>query len=171
MLCLFGPRTGSKTVSLTIPENLAPGPLQTLLPIKVALSESLPPGKTLIGEFNGRSVSAGRWLDRIETRLIPLAGGAEGGFLFRQANALYLTTLPDPEFLGAIIATLAAETGLETTLLPPDLRRRRLQSLEFFFNYGPDEIPLPLMGNGEPGKFLIGGPRLKPADVAVRMAG
>ena len=41
-LVLFGPRLGSKTANFRIPENLPPGPLQELLPLRVLRVDSLP---------------------------------------------------------------------------------------------------------------------------------
>lgn len=40
---VVGPRSGSRTDDFSIPTELTPGSLQTLLPIKVVKSESLPP--------------------------------------------------------------------------------------------------------------------------------
>ena len=43
---VFGPRTGSKTVDLQIPPALPPGPLASLLPLRVWRVESLRPNVT-----------------------------------------------------------------------------------------------------------------------------
>ena len=42
-LWLFGPRSGSKTDELSIPENLAPGPLQKVIPVTVNSVETTHP--------------------------------------------------------------------------------------------------------------------------------
>lgn len=136
---LFGPRSGSKTADFAIPPELPPGPLQTLIPLKVVRVESLRSG---LGEPT--------WQEEVETAL-PFEGG-----IYRHGRARYLPCWPDDALLGAVLLNMAREAGLATLDLPPDLRTTRRGDLRFFFNHGPEAAALP------------GGDTLQPASVAIR---
>ena len=71
---LFGPRSGSKTQSFTIPEGLAPGDLRALLPLTVSRVESLRDGVSIGGD----GWTASRWREEIETELEPRDRGRAG---------------------------------------------------------------------------------------------
>ncbi len=143
-LVLLGPRTGSKTGNLQIPRNLAPGPVQDLIPLKITQSESLPALVSETISYRGKDMSSGVWLDHIETELTPLATDArEHGVLYRQDNYLLLGTVPHEDFLTALMRDLSDEAGLTTIPLPHDLRVRRRGGLSYVFNYGPQEIAIP----------------------------
>jgi beta-galactosidase len=160
---IIGPRSGSKTKHLSIPENLAPGPLQTLLPLVVTHVESLPDFYVVRGDFNGLAVEGRGWIDHVETSLKPLAAGPDGGLLYRAGRALYFTTLPSGPFLAAAVASLASEEKISLAPLHEDLRRRRCADLEFVFNYGPEPHDAPAPQDAD---FVIGGRTLSPAGVA-----
>lgn len=134
---LFGPRTGSKTQSLTIPDNLAPGLLQELLPVKVSHSESFPDFYRVTGQYHGVAVTGRVWLDHAETTLVPEASSEEGGLLYRGDNIRLLMTVPDDEFLTMILRDMTKAAGLTTVSLPDGLRMRRLGDFTFVFNYAP----------------------------------
>lgn len=165
-LVLFGPRSGSKTASLTIPDNLAPGPLQSLLPLKVIRSESFPDFYKVKGVYNDAPIEGRAWLDHVETDLKPLATSEEGGLLYRHDNIFYLTTVPEQLFLAGLLMTLAQEAGIATVFLPPDLRRRRRGDTEFVFNYGPEENIIPENVAEKDVDFVLGERRLPAAGVA-----
>lgn len=165
-LFLFGPRTGSKTKSLTIPQNLAPGQLQTLFPLKVTFSESFPDFHRVDGVFEGAKVAGHAWLDHVETTLDPLVVSDEGGLLYRKDNLFYLTTLPDDAFLETLLNVLMQEAGIECAPLPPDLRLRRNEDVTFLFNYGPNAVETPQHLRPAKGDYLIGDRILPPAGVA-----
>jgi beta-galactosidase len=164
---LFGPRTGSKTSSLTIPDNLPPGPLQPLLPLQVTHCESFPAFHFLDGEFDGVKVQARGWLDHVETALPPRASSGEGGLFYAAGRVHYLTTLPNGEFLSAVIVSLARRAGVDLTPLPQDLRMRRVGDLVFVFNYGPQAIPVPDGIIPAGARMILGSRVLDPAGVAV----
>ncbi|MEO1137247.1 MAG: beta-galactosidase, partial [Pseudomonadota bacterium] len=163
---LFGPRSGSKTLSLSIPEALAPGLLQTLLPLNVIRSESFPDFYRVKGTLNNAPVEGRAWLDHVETDLAPLARSDEGGLLYRNNNILYLTTVPEPLFLGGLLFSLAEEAGLAPVFLPEDLRRRRRGDTEFVFNYGPESNEILENVAPEDASFILGERQLPPAGVA-----
>ncbi len=64
-LILFGPRSGSKTRSYSIPDNLPPGPLQDLLPMKVRQVSSTRPNVSFA--VNGIHIKGkgSRWRDEL----------------------------------------------------------------------------------------------------------
>ncbi|MEO0398768.1 MAG: beta-galactosidase [Pseudomonadota bacterium] len=165
---LFGPRTGSKSVTCQIPASLPPGPLQTLLPIKVVQAESLPDAHIETGRFNGAAVSACRWFDHVETPLMPIAKTDDGaGLLYPHQNYYYLASVPDPFFLGALVHHLCAVADIETVLTPPDLRIRHMAGLSLAVNYGPETVSLPDALQPETLDFIVGSATLKPASFAL----
>ncbi len=143
---LIGPRSGSKTADFAIPTNLAPGLLQDILPLKVVRVESL----------RGAPV---QWIDHLETELAQELPG-----LYRHGTLRYLAHYADAEELDRIIALLALEAGLTAVSLPEGLRISRIGELVFAFNYAATAQQLP---DGIIGQFLLGGPVLPPAGVAV----
>jgi beta-galactosidase len=157
---LIGPRTGSKTQSLTIPSTLPPGDLQRLIPFKVVRVESLRPGLVEAGE--GWAVH--HWLEHVETQLAPRRSSHNGrGIVYTHQNITYLAGWSDGELLSDVIQALAKETTLDPMELPEDLRIRRAGGHVFAFNYGPDILSLPNITGGQ----IIGGNTLPPAGVAV----
>ena len=141
---LLGPRSGSKTESLQIPPNLAPGSLQELIPVKIIRSESFPEFYTEQISIDKAQVTAGVWFDHVETELAPIATTQNGdGALYRQNNFWLLTTVPRLDFLAALMSSIAVEAGVNLTPLPPDLRMRRKGDQVFVFNYGPAPVEAP----------------------------
>lgn len=143
---VFGPRAGSKTADFAIPAELPPGPLQTLLPLKVVRVESL----------GGQPCE---WLEQVETALDEVSPG-----IFGQSRYHYASYYPIDGALEALLARLAAEAGLDCIALPEGLRLRRTGNLVFAFNYGTEPADLP--GDAIE-TFLLGEGRLAPAGVAV----
>ena len=159
-------RTGSKTESFQIPENLAPGPMQDLLALKVTRVESLREGVVEAVDLHGDRRGVERWREAVETELPVRAHYNDGSPFWVQTGQIsYLAGWPQPELLGHIIATIALEAGVEITLTHEDVRLRRLGNLRFAFNYGPD--PVNLAGMAPDGaEFILGEAELAPAGVA-----
>lgn len=159
---LFGPRTGSKTADFKIPPELAPGHLQTLLPLKVVRVESLRPGLTVAGD----GFTIRRWIEDIEAAILPEIETADGrGVVFASGSARYLAAWPDEALLARIFAAMASEAGVPITHLPPDLRLRSAGGLRFAFNYGPDAIDLQTwLGECD---VILGGTTVLPSGVTV----
>ena len=157
---LLGPRTGSKTADFSIPPELPPGELQSLLGIRVVRVESLRPGL----EATGEGFSVQRWLEHVE-------GDAateerlddERAVLFRSGARRYLAAWPDARLARQVFLRMAREAGLPVEDLPEGLRLRRAGGLRFAFNYAPEPRQLP----PGPQDFVIGGAELPPAGVAV----
>ena len=164
---LFGPRSGSKTESLTIPDNLAPGLLEELIPIKVSHCESFPPYHQEEGKFGDTQVAGRAWLDHIETAMEPIAQtNAGAGLYYEHDRIAYLATVPDHMFLGVVFMRLLEKAGVPAQLLHEDLRIRRNGDVCYAFNYGLEPVPLPAHLGPADGSFFLGGPTLPPAGVS-----
>ena len=142
-----GPRAGSKTDELTIPEGMIPQ--ITGLETKVTHVESLPP-------FAPMSLSGGgafeKWREAIETEdtvILRLEDGAPAAV--RAGDMIYLAGWPDPSLWRRLLIQLAQEQDLPNMDLPQDIRIRDTQTHRFWFNYGPkaitwNDIMLPAAG-------------------------
>jgi len=165
---LVGPRTGSKTQSLTIPEGLPPGPLAGLLGLTVTRVESLRPGLARAVARGNRSHTAERWVERID-----LAHGGASSAAFEDGTpavveapggrATYVAHWPDAALLGDLLRGLADRAGLEVVDLPADLRLTRRGDLVFAVNFGPEPVDVPAPAAAD---FRLGERRLPPYDVA-----
>jgi beta-galactosidase len=161
---LFGPRTGSKTRNFGIPDKLPPGPLQALLPLKVAQVASLRPGPSVEVQGEGVAGRATRWREWLETDLPVLAGSADGGpALVGDGRRFYLGCWPEADLLGAVLRRLLNLASLDLLDLPAAVRLRRRGDLAFAFNYGdtPWACPAPSRAS-----FLLGDATVAPRDLA-----
>jgi beta-galactosidase len=157
---LIGPRTGSKTADFSIPPTLAPGELQTLLPLRVVRVESLREG--LLEQGDGFAIH--HWLEQVETSLAAEEVLADGrGVLFKSGACRYLAGWPDARLLRRLLTHMATEAGLDTVELPEGLRLRRTRQYTFAFNYANHENAIP---DGEAKQYQLGGAMLPPAGVA-----
>ncbi len=166
---VLGPRSGSKTERFQIPSELPPGPLQTLMPVRVTRVESLRPGLEAGLVWEGERFTAGTWREWIE----PVEGSgavAKGHFddgrgaVWRSGEARYLGFWPGAPFLGRFLAHLAEVAGLQARPLPPDVRLRRRGTWTFALNYGPE----PQRFDGPPGaRAVLGGADLPPRGLAI----
>jgi beta-galactosidase len=155
---VFGPRSGSKTRQFSIPDGLPPGPLRSLIPMRVIEVASMRPGvrKPLSGEIDG---AAERWLEHIETDARVLARFADGWpALAAEGRYHYLGLWPDAAALSSLMSCVARKAGLAIVALPEGVRLRRRGDLIFAFNYGVEPWPVP----------FVAGPILGDAVVAPR---
>ncbi len=162
---LIGPRSGSKTAEFSIPPELAPGPIQNILPIKIVRVESLRAGV----EHEGDGFRVTRWLEHVETNLSPELSTTDGiGVLYRSGHVRYLAAWPDAALLERIYTQMARDAGLSLCPLPQDLRMRRFGTHNVVFNYGPEPIDLVSSGlNLAPSQMVLGTTTVAAADVAV----
>ena len=146
-LVVAGPRAGSKTEELTIPEGL--GPDIKGLSTKVTFVESLPPFAPMALEGGGAFM---KWREALETRdsvILHLEEGAPAAV--RKGQMIYIAGWPDATGWRRLLDMLAEQAGLDLMDLPPDLRLRETDSHRFWFNYGPravtyQNITLPAAG-------------------------
>ena len=164
-MVLFGPRLGSKTAHFRIPDELPPGPIQELLPLRVFRVDSLPHFAPQTVRWNGVTYKAETWVEQVASDLEPLARFENGyGALFRHGRFLYLAGLPDDHWLGDLIQMAVTEQDLPAVDLPVGVRTRQLGSLRCFFNYNPYPVQL---SPGEGFETLAGSLELPPAGVLI----
>jgi beta-galactosidase len=160
---VIGPRSGSLTETFRIPPALPPGPLQSVLPLRVVRRESLRPGHVEPGDF-----PATRWLEHIETTGLTMAATASGDVLWTRAGRFhYLAGWPSAELLDAVLRQACAELGMDALDLPDGLRTRRRGDVRFAFNYGTETVDLGAhIPSLDGASFLLGDRVLAPAGVA-----
>lgn len=170
MPIMFGPRSGSKTADFSIPDNLAPGPLQQLIDIKVTRVESLRGGLHRYGTSrHGDDFRIDHWTETLEGSAEIVEQCHEGhAILCRNDNIHYLCVWPDAALLNNIIMDMAKETGLSPVKLPSALRVRRKNGLTYAFNYGHDMIDLGNVSKEwQRANYIIGVENIEGASVSV----
>ena len=159
---LLGCRTGGKTEHFSIPDELPPGPVQSLLPLRVTRVESLRPD--LVERGDGFEVRG--WFEHIETTLVPeLSLSDHRGVLYQNERYRYLAAQVDPDMLRRIFKRMASEAGVRTRELPEGLRMSVLGRLRMAFNHSTARQSLRELLPTDT-SFVIGGFELDPAGVA-----
>ena len=163
-IVLYGPRTGSKTRHHSIPPGLPPGPLSSLVKVRVLEVSSLRPGLTerVKGKVTGL---VERWRERLQ----PLEGAESLASFDNGDPALlcagrhhYLAGWPDAKLLLSLMKLMVRRAGLKPVMLQEGIRFRRRGKLLFVMNYGSRTLKLTMSG-----KLLLGDRNLKPQDVAI----
>ncbi|MCP4070728.1 MAG: beta-galactosidase [Hyphomicrobiales bacterium] len=164
---LIGPRSGSKTVNFSIPDQLPPDLPTEILDLKVSRVESLRsdcPVKTRHGKFRF-------WREHViagpETK-VEFATSDGSPALVRQNNITYLCGWPDGHLLQSALNGLAEAAGLKTRRLPDGVRLRRSGDLTFVFNYGDCDFDASGL---ELGECRLGGTQIPPSGVSVFESG
>ncbi len=161
---LFGPRTGSKTHGFAIPANLAPGPLQDMLPLRVGQVASLRPGSTVAIEGDGLRGEARRWREWLLTDLPALARFADGTpALVGRDRRFYLGAWTDDDLLRAVFARLLEAAGVRATPVPEHVRLQRRGGLMFAFNFGDEPWDADV---SDATRFHLGGRSVPPRGVS-----
>lgn len=163
---VFGIRTGAKTTDFQIPPNLAPGQLQSLLPIKVTRVESLRPGLTRSCTWGNRNYNCTTWSETVEAGdsvevLSQFASGTPA--LLRAGKRVYLAAWPARDLCLDVTQFALADAGIAATLLHEDVRIRRRGRISFAFNFGIDSQNAP----PNPSKhYLLGGHSIAPRNLS-----
>jgi beta-galactosidase len=144
---LLGPRAGSKTEDLQIPDGLAPGVFAQLAGVQVQRVSSLPPGvepELRLGE-DGPTLRATRWCEQlalrgaqVQARLGDEFGG--GAALTRMDDCWYLGAWLDQAGWVALIEHIAAAAGLDLQRLPEGLRISRVGELAVALNFSDSPV-------------------------------
>lgn len=157
---IIGPRCGSKTKEHSIPQQLAPGNLQTLIPIKVTCAESLPDFvslKTVSGTV------ANRWREKIESTLTAKDTFDDGwGYHYQHNNVHYLNCCLTETSLDVFFQQRLHDAAIPTHACNEGLRISKCGQLTFAFNYGPS-----LQMLSHEGTYLVGQQQLSAGEVAV----
>lgn len=165
---LFGPRSGSKTCEMHIPDGLPPGSLRRLIDLKVTRVESLPEWHVESSVMGNHRISMRRWRETVVTGADVLAwfdGDYRTGApaLVGNDRVRYLAGLPDAEGLNLVMTDALDWAGVSHFPDLGDLRLARRGGMTFAFNFGPKEAPAPA---GESARFVLGGRSIGAFDVA-----
>lgn len=164
-VCVFGPRSGSKTALYAIPDTLPPGPLQALLPMRVIGVESLPAGLAPGVTWGEHAGHAQRWREQIDagTGTHVEARFDDGSpAILSKGKVCYLAGWFDHALHLALLAGAARDAGLATQRLPQGVRLQRRGDVCFAFNFGPDNYSAP----AEAQHFVLGQRDITPGQVA-----
>ena len=162
---IIGPRSGSKTVNVTIPDELPPGKLTAILPMRVWRVESMRPNVT-------EAVDGGvarHWRDFVEAGpdMTVDARFADGlPAVLRHGRVRYWASLFDTTLTQTLFQQAATAAGLDTVTLPDGVRVSRIGQLTYVLNYGdvPYNVPTP---DGDALDFIIGECVVAPQQVAI----
>ncbi|WP_394179469.1 beta-galactosidase [Marinomonas posidonica] len=161
---LAGPRTGSKTSTYQIPDNLAPGKLAKLMPLQVERVDALPNHTQLAVSGVWGEGLLKHWHEQITTDLpCLLKDNAGNPVLVGQGQHYYLGSCLDNGALKASLAKLAEKAGLLTYYLPKGLRIRERGELIFVMNYASQAIDFAPEG----AELVIGSRCLEAANIAI----
>jgi beta-galactosidase len=167
---VLGPRAGSKTPDLQVPQNLAPGPLQALAGLQVQRVASLPPGMQETVRWTDPTTEP----DTLATRWREdwLLQGAEDEAQFDDGRAAVarlgrtrsVAAWLDDAGWRRLLKLSAHDAGLNTLDLPESLRVSRIGALTLVCNFSNQVthfVP------PDPGQVLLGAAELAPCDVAI----
>ncbi len=135
---VFGARSGSRTINHAIPENLAPGPLQKLINIRVLRTESLRPGSAVPVESHGAMQRWSETIDAGDNVTVHLSNLDGMPAYLSQERTSYLAGWPDENLLRHVIQHQLETAGLEWMETGDDLRIRDRGNLRTIVNYAPD---------------------------------
>jgi len=164
------PRTGSKTYDNNLPQNLAPGAFQTLIPIKVHRSESLP---SFVQMPTDKGWVAQHWRETIASELSPRTRFEDGeGFHYQLNQVHYLNACLTESSLIEFLEELFEDIGLAAFRLPVGVRTRTTRGAVWVFNFGPDPLPLKSLPPGflshvDVQSLILGEPTLSAGGVAI----
>jgi beta-galactosidase len=163
---VLGPRTGSKTVNLTIPAALPPGEgIAKLIPIRVWRVESMRPNVTEKVDQRGE---ARHWRDFIETSNgVQIEATFSDGHpaIVRSGSVLYLASLFDETLTQDIFLTVAKASCLDAAPLPEGIRISRRGGLTYVFNYSATPYRIPAAASS-----IVGQEEVEPQGVAIYRA-
>ena len=133
---VFGPRCGSRTSDHNIPDNLPPGSLQNLIPMKIDRVESLRPGIGAPVETYGRFV---KWAEQVSTddNLIILRTQDGHPALIRNQTYSYMAGWADPPLMHHILRDALNSADLTVEETGDDVRIRDRGKLRTIVNYAP----------------------------------
>lgn len=157
---VFGPRSGSKTPEFSIPENLAPGAIQSSIPAKVLSVETLRADCPEPLIWNEQEFEARAWCEELQiddAEVIATYGTGEPAAATKE-DMTYLGTVTDESFLKAFLKSECEKAGLTTFDLPEDMRLVRRGNLQFAFNFAaePQAAPVPDTAEIVLGNLMVG---------------
>lgn len=165
-LVVFGPRCGAKTAEFAIPGELPPGPLQSLIPIRVLSVETLRDDCEEPLLWNEHTYVSRCWREEIDASAVEVVASYDDGTaaIARHGRFTYIASLTGHEFLQDFLRDQCLKAGIATTELPADVRLQRRGDLVFAFNYADEQRDLPLPDSAT---VLLGKKRMDPHGVTV----
>ncbi|WP_299346988.1 beta-galactosidase [uncultured Maritalea sp.] len=166
---VLGPRCGSKTDEMHIPDQLPPGHFQQLIDVEVTRVESLPEYADDPIEFDGKTYRADGWRESLSTHETALAhftskyrhgspaiiGNDKCRYVATQLYGNFLMHFMQDCLTWAEVASLG-DIG--------DLRFVKRGKLTFVFNFGDDTREVEVPPNAD---ILLGQKNIPPADLLV----
>ena len=163
---IFGPRAGAKTRQFSLPENLPPGVLQKILPLRVLSVETIRRDCEEPLEWDGRLYRSGIWREEIDPGDLQVIGryGDDSAALVQNGRYIYCATLTCRAFLRDFFKAQCAALNIATYDFGPHVRVQSRGDLMFAFNYSADAVELALPDNPQ---FVLGARNIGGHDVAV----
>jgi len=151
---VFGPRSGAKTDSFNLPDNLAPGKLQQLVNIQITAVETTRPDcpETLV--WNNKKYESHTWREMFDlgSNVVELAHHqnndapnlAPAPVLVQQGHVYYLASLTCDELLKDFFRSLCKERAIGTYEYGEHVRVVTRGRYRFAFNYESHAVELPV---------------------------
>lgn len=155
---VLAPRSGSKTMDLHIPPNLAPGVLHKLAGITVTRVASQPPGFTDNILWITQNLTATRWREDIVLHdAIAEAFFADGAVaIARHRNVRYVGAWLGTNCWLKVIERAATDANLAIAKMPEGLRVSRIGDLAMVFNFSDAPIAWQPATSTAPATLLLG---------------
>ncbi|MFT4768539.1 MAG: beta-galactosidase [Glaciecola sp.] len=137
--CLIGARSGSRDEHCALPTALAPGPIQTIIPLRVVAVDSMRRGAVRPFAYAGHTFEASRWHESVESTIEPRIRCDDGaGLWYSAGNNHYINAHVPSEFLTLVIQEILSAAEAPYKPLQEGLRVRRRGPLTFAFNFSAD---------------------------------
>lgn len=164
---VLGPRSGSKTASLAIPDQLAPGAFSALAGVQVQRVASLPPG--LVDEVQwaqGPSASVTRWREDVKLAgAVALAQFDDGRpAVTRHNHTWYAAGWMDGAGWRHLLKLAAQAASIDTLNLPAEVRVSRRGDWVFALNFSSSTVDFSPSKNAQ---CLLGARALAPQAVSI----
>lgn len=163
---IFGPRAGAKTHEFSVPNSLAPGVVQQLIPIRVTSVETLRADCSQHFQWQGRTYKSRIWREFLDTDNAHILASLDTGdpAVVQLGSVIYIGTLTCSDFLLDFLEYQCQQLNIPTERVPSDVRLCRRGPLNFAFNYSDRPQKLDLEDNIN---CLLGSPTIAPYDVTV----
>lgn len=163
---VFGPRCGAKTADFGLPDSLPPGQLQDVLPLRITSVETLRPDWSEPLYWDDATYRSRVWREELDAGDCDVLATYDGDApaVVASSRMNYIGTLTDDAFLIDFLRSLAAQCGIATYALDPDIRLRRRGGLTFAFNFSSSDKTVPA---GPDAEILLGERTLGGRQVAI----
>jgi beta-galactosidase len=164
---VFGPRAGSKNQSLAFAKGLPPGTFAALAGLRVQRVASTPPGlDEAVYWPDGSSTANSHWREDVQ------ALGAQNVAHFeddrpavlRHGRHWYSAGWPDAAGWTQLLTRAATAAGLQTQVLPTDVRTSRLGDCVFVQNFSSSTVEFSPSNHAQ---CLLGARALAPQGLAI----